>query len=126
MLKTRYPVEIATTTGQTVEGVFLLDKSDESCRLTLQWVNREVHAEASDYFEALCHIRTQLELEELRPVCYGASRNVYPSGMARSMGLGLKAYRTRLGERHARGLPVCRDGCRRGPGPTARYAGNGA
>jgi hypothetical protein len=103
MQANRHSVNLATTTGQAFEGAFLLDEPDgESCRLTLQWVGGEIRTEASDFFEALGQIRTQLEVKGLRPVCYGASRNVYPSGMARGMGLGLKAYRTRLGERALR------------------------
>jgi hypothetical protein len=37
----------------------------------------------------------------LIPFCYGASLNVYPSGMARDMGQGLKAYKLAMG-RHAK------------------------
>jgi len=33
----------------------------------------------------------------LLPFCYGASLNVFPSGMSRDMGLGLKAYRLTKG-----------------------------
>jgi hypothetical protein len=31
-------------------------------------------------------------------MCYGASLNVYPSGMGRDMGAGLMAYRTTIGK----------------------------
>jgi hypothetical protein len=98
----RYSVQLATATGCPVEGTFLLGKSHRPCRLTLLYSGHEVQAEASDYFEALCRVRDRLEAEGLRPVCYGASRNVWPSGMARGMGLGLVAYKTRLGERATR------------------------
>jgi hypothetical protein len=99
MPQDRYSVELAPAAGPSVEGVFLLDRSSRPCRLTLQWGSDAIRVEASDYFEALCLIRVQLEPKGLRPVCYGASKNVYPSGMARDMGSGLKAYRTRTGER---------------------------
>jgi hypothetical protein len=39
-----------------------------------------------------------LEKERLLPFCYGASLNVYPSGMARDMGAGLQAYQLTLGK----------------------------
>jgi hypothetical protein len=58
-------------------------------------------AQANDYFEALCQIRERLAEGGLHPFCYGASLNVYPSGMARDMGAGLKAYKMTIGK-HAR------------------------
>jgi hypothetical protein len=60
-----------------------------------------IEAEESDYFEAFCQIRLELEKEGIIPFCYGASLNVYPSGMGRDMGAGLKAYKMEMG-RHAR------------------------
>lgn len=107
MPESRHSVKLATAAGPIVEGVFLLDKSSRTCRLTLQWGNEELSIEAPDFFEALCLIRVQLEPRGLRPVCYGSSRNVWPSGMARDMGRGLKAYRTRIAERASRSDLVC-------------------
>jgi hypothetical protein len=57
-----------------------------------------VEATESDYFEALSRIRTELERHGHVVNCYGASRTVFPSGMARDMGAGLKAYKLRIGE----------------------------
>jgi hypothetical protein len=99
MPEERHPVKLATPTGLPVEGVILYDKSSERCRLTLQWTGGVITVEAPDYFEALGLIRAQLEPEALRPICYGASRSAWPSGMCRNMAKGLKAYRTKIGER---------------------------
>lgn len=41
-------------------------------------------------------VRLQLEPENLIPVCYGASLDVFPSGMCRDMSGGLSAYRLKL------------------------------
>lgn len=71
------------------------------CKLTCAYRGKTIEAEAPDFFEALCLIRRLLEPEGLIPFCYGASLNVYPSGMARDMGAGLKAYRLKKGA-HAR------------------------
>lgn len=68
-----------------------------ACKLTCAYRGKTIEAEAPDFFEALCLIRRQLEPEGLIPLCYGASLNVYPSGMARDMGAGLKAYRLKKG-----------------------------
>ena len=44
-------------------------------------------------------IRRELETDRILLHCYGASRNVYPSGMGRDMGAGLKAYKLTIGKR---------------------------
>ncbi len=72
-------------------------------RLVLKYRGRAIEESASDYFKAFCDMRERLEKEGLRPVCYGASLNVYPSGMGRDMGAGLKAYRMVVGK-HATDL----------------------
>jgi len=76
-------------------------EDDERCHLTFAYRGRAIEAEASDFFEALCQITLRLENDGLIPFCYGASLNVYPSGMARDMGAGLKAYKLTVGK-HAR------------------------
>lgn len=80
--------EKATVTEQ-VDGA--------ACKLTCTYRQKTIEAKAADFFEALCEIRRQLERERLIPFCYGASLNVYPSGMARDMGQGLTAYRLTKG-----------------------------
>ena len=96
----RYSVELVDRAGQVVSAAFLLDEDDdaEECRLTLEYQDTNLTAVGDDYFEAMCRIRQQLEPVGWLPVCYGASRHVYPSGMARNMGCrGLKAYKLRIG-----------------------------
>lgn len=70
--------------------------SHRVCRIILKFEESEIEAGEGDFFEAFCRIREQLEKVGLKPLCYGASRNVYPSGMCRDMADGLKAYRMRL------------------------------
>lgn len=62
-------------------------------------VRGETHiVDERDFFEALLVIRRRaLEPKGLIPFCYGASLKVWPSGMARDMGRGLKAYKTEIG-----------------------------
>ncbi|SFU83117.1 hypothetical protein SAMN05216350_1064 [Polaromonas sp. YR568] len=74
------------------------DEIGDNCNLKLVWRNRESTASAEDFFEALCAIRLQLEAEGLLLFCYGASLNVYPSGMARSMAGGKVAYKMQAGK----------------------------
>ena len=100
MVDNQYPVTLINTAGESVQAVFIVEQGlpHHQCRLQLQFAGRDVVGEASDYFEAMCRIREQLESTGWRPICYGASRNVYPSGMGRDMGRGLKAYRMQLGQ----------------------------
>jgi hypothetical protein len=67
------------------------------CHISFQYRDRVIEASAPDYFDAFCQIRLQLEPKRLIPFCYGASLNVFPSGMSRSMGTGLSAYRLATG-----------------------------
>jgi hypothetical protein len=50
-----------------------------------------------DFFEALKELRQELEKNGALLHCFGASENVYPSGMQRSMGPAVLAYKMRLG-----------------------------
>lgn len=61
-------------------------------------MGRTIAAEGIDWFEAIIGIRQQIEPEGLLLNVYGASRNVWPSGMCRNMGMGLKAYKMQIGK----------------------------
>ncbi len=91
--------EIRLTGGGADEsGVLSTTEEEERCHVTFTYRERTIEAEADDYFEAFCEIRRRLENEKLVPFCYGASLKVYPSGMARDMGAGLKAYKLEIGK----------------------------
>lgn len=55
-------------------------------------------ARADDAFEALCLIRDELEPFGWRIGVAGAQSDVWPSGMARDQGGGLRAYRMTTGQ----------------------------
>jgi hypothetical protein len=50
-----------------------------------------------DFFEALKRLRLDLEKTGSLLHCFWASENVYPSGMQKSMGPAILAYKTRIG-----------------------------
>jgi hypothetical protein len=91
------------TEGET--AMFMLfDEGDHArtrCRLRCEYRDKAIESTASDFFQALCDVRSLLAKDGLIPLCYGASLNVFPSGMARDMGQGLKAYKMTMGQ-HAR------------------------
>ncbi len=80
------------------KGIFIWNEMDEIYHLTLRYAGQIITATEDDYFEAMCTIRKRLEAEGLMPLCYGASRTAFPSGMSRGMGLGLQVYKLRMGE----------------------------
>lgn len=47
---------------------------------------------STDYFGALIDIRRKLEARQIRLLCWGARKDVWPSGMQRDMGGGMTAY----------------------------------
>ncbi len=50
-----------------------------------------------DLFEAFLNLRKSLEKQGYKLLCNGARKDVFPSGMSRSMGGGRKAYIIRIG-----------------------------
>ena len=81
--------------GET--ALFTLVETGDDCEVQCKYRDIVVRSSAADFFEALCGVRRELAREGLVPLCYGASLNVFPSGMSRSMGGGLKAYRLTKG-----------------------------
>ncbi len=79
-------------------AILTTTEEDDPCRIQIKYRDDIIEEEASDYFEALCRVRQKLAKEYLIPFCYGASLNVFPSGMARDMGAGIKAYKLTMGK----------------------------
>ncbi len=102
---TEWKVEAVKRTGGTRAPCLLRvlerDGDAQLCEVEAVMGERAWRRAAGDYFAALALVRRDLEADGWLLSCYGASRNVYPSGMARDMGLGLKAYKQQPG-RHAR------------------------
>ncbi|WP_192247424.1 hypothetical protein [Mesorhizobium silamurunense] len=86
-------------TGGKEQAVFMLHDVGTRCRLTCSYRNKVIEAEEDDYFEALCQIRKQLEVEGILPFCYGASCNVFPEGTVTDMSRGLVVCKVKAGER---------------------------
>jgi hypothetical protein len=93
---TEYPLSLVSADGRSLDGLLRLDEKHDT--LTLDYAGGRLEVVNGDYFEAFSCIREKLEAEGLRPFCYGASQNVYPSGMSRDMGGGLRAYKLTLGQ----------------------------
>jgi hypothetical protein len=92
---TRIPAKVECEAMYWTEG----ERSRRTCSINLSFGDTQLHASDRDFFESLCRLREQLATLGLSPLCYGACRNVFPSGMCRDMGSGLHAYRLQLGSR---------------------------
>ncbi len=104
-MEVQHEITIANASGAKGLGVVSGDSRHwleggfrrRECRLHLRYEGAELLGIGNDFFDAFCRIREQLAERGLVPMCYGASRRVYPSGMGRDMGGGLKAYKLEMG-----------------------------
>jgi len=97
MLSDTKAVDVLSSSRKVTHAELILWDEDgddpDMVKLSLRSLEREITKVDTDFFAALCSIRAELEKESLLLDCYGASRNVYPSTMIRSMGTGDKAYK---------------------------------
>lgn len=94
-------VDVELPGGKRIRARFVIweevPEDVDLVKLSLQYNGKEITSTDHDYFSAMCSIRRILEQEGSWLICYGASRNVYPSGMSRSMGAAVKAYKLEMG-----------------------------
>lgn len=79
-------------------GIIQLYEHEEDVEVVLKIKGAIIEKRADNYFEALNKIRMELEKKEIKLLCKGCCRNVYPSGMLLDMGSGRKAYQLVMGE----------------------------
>ena len=97
-----YQIVLRGPSGELMDAmVTLVYEEDDSTRLELSFGETHLSAVAPDFFDAFAQVRNTLWERKILPLCYGASRNVFPSPMSRDMGGGVKAYRLTLGQ-HAK------------------------
>ncbi len=91
-------IEVVSVDGQSSKGTISLGQDGRVCHLVLSVGGQELDAEALDFWSAFIELREELAGLGLAPVCYGASRHVYPSGLCLETGSGVSAYKLRMGE----------------------------
>lgn len=98
MREERFESQVHLIGGEDDETATISCSRDATvCRVLLRYRDQAVFGDALDFFGAFCNVRRDLEKAKLIPFCYGASLDVYPSGMCRDMGQGLLAYRLTQG-----------------------------
>jgi hypothetical protein len=81
-----------------LEKCLLTISDSEPWKISLQGAGYDEYAvEAKDLFDGLILLRNELEKSGKKILCNGARKNVWPSGMSRSMGGGRKAYLMEIG-----------------------------
>ena len=80
------------------KGILLLKEDGDNCQIELQIGDLYIDGVAENYFYALIELRKKLEIQNIKLLCKGCSRNVYPSPMILDMGDARKAYELTLGE----------------------------
>ena len=95
MIEEKYKISCLVN-GVETEAILKLDEED-NCRITFEMGDYSISIEAENYFYALIDLRRKMESQNVKVLCKGASKYVYPSPMILSMGDAIKAYRLTLG-----------------------------
>jgi hypothetical protein len=98
----------ATKDSREFTGLIEYDRvltypGEQPCILTFKSRQiSELSVRGFDVFDNLCKLRKILEDENLQILCNGARVDVYPRGLARSMGGGYKLYILKMGKDNCR------------------------
>jgi hypothetical protein len=97
MSEERKCVQLILENGIIENGNFVLHHNENVFRLSLEFSNLVIAKTGHSVFHLLQEIRKELEPKRILINCYGASKNVRPSGMSISMSGGIRAYKLLLG-----------------------------
>ena len=87
-------------------------EEDAVCKISYDDGKNRISVEADHFWGALINLRQILELKNIRLLCKGCSKNVYPSPMILDMGDARVAYRMILGQQvHKEDLVYIFDSC---------------
>lgn len=96
-MEEKYEVSCIVYGNRNKAGIFLKEVGD-NYQIKFQMDSLHIIAEGENYFYALLELREKLELQNIKLLCKGCSRNVYPSSMILSMGDALEAYELTMGK----------------------------
>ena len=75
-----------------------LIENEDNVVITLYMEAVKIEKKGENFFDTLIELREDLEKKNIKLLCKGCCRNVYPSGMLLSMGSGRNAYTLKYGE----------------------------
>jgi hypothetical protein len=91
------PISLRMANGVIAPAIIRRKENDPTFWLQLLGEGVNESATSADYFESFTIIRKRIAKKRILPLCNAASRNVWPSGMARDMGEGRIAYKIKIG-----------------------------
>lgn len=97
IMKDRYEI-FCLVNDDSYKSIILLDEEEEKYQIKFKMDDFNILGEAGNYFYALIELRKKLEEQNIKLLCKGCSRYVYPSPMILSMGDAIEAYELTLGK----------------------------
>lgn len=83
---------------QERNAVIELTENEDTVTIKFSFEKLVLEKEGDNYFETLIKLREELEKMDIKLLCKGCCKNVYPSGMLLGMGMGRNAYTLICGE----------------------------
>lgn len=83
---------------QGKDALIELTENEDTVEIKFSLGELVLEKEGDNYFETLIELRQELEKMNIKLLCKGCCKNVYPSGMLLNMGAGRKAYTLICGE----------------------------
>lgn len=83
---------------QEKDALIELTENEDTVEIKFSLEELVLEKEGENYFETLIELRQELEKINIKLLCKGCCKNVYPSGMLLNMGAGRKAYTLICGE----------------------------
>lgn len=87
---------------QEKNAIIELTENEDTVTITFSVEELVLTKEGDNYFETLIKLREELEKMDIKLLCKGCCKNVYPSGMLLNMGVGRNAYTLTCGEQAKR------------------------
>ncbi len=75
-----------------------LTENENDVLIKFSFGEQELTKGGDNYFETLIKLREELEKMDIKLLCKGCCKNIYPSGMLLNMGAGRNAYTLICGE----------------------------
>ena len=102
MESSRKSIQIKKSDSLVDAELEIVECDDDTIKLIVRADDVYLDGESYNCFDALADLRSKAETLGILILCHGASLNVYPSGMSKSMGIGVMAYKMTLGKQALR------------------------
>lgn len=91
-------ISVSCLINEAVNDAVLELQEDDTCRIIITVGNNTYSSESEHFWGTLIDLRKTLEGHNIKLLCQGCCKNVYPSPMILDMGDAIKAYKMTLGK----------------------------